>query len=404
MKVQQAIDLAISKFKNFSSITVSLKDDPIQTFVLAEDIHAKRSVPPFNRSAVDGFALKAEDTFSASETNPMLLKVLGSVNMGNITDIKVEKGTAIQVPTGGVLPEGADAVIMVEDTNELQDNFIEVTSVLHPGKNVSFLGEDIKENILMFRSGHKIRSVDRGFMLSAGVTEVQVKKPPSIAIIVTGDELIEPWEEILPGKIPETNSVNLYDLCLDEGWKPTKLGIVRDEKENLKKTIEKAIAEFDVVLINAGTSVGKKDLSPVILSEIGEIIFHGLAMRPGGPILCANVNDKVVFGVPGFPTATIVAFRFIIRPIIQALMGLKQKETNRYVSATISRNVGSKIGRMDFLRIKLERKDNGQYVAIPIQIGGSGILKNIVDADGFIIIPELSEGLKEGDKVEVQLW
>ena len=404
MKVQQAIELATTKFDLFQCEIRSLKDKPIQNYVLREDIYAKRSVPPFDRSAVDGFALKAEDTFSASETNPLLLKVLGTINIGYSTDLKVEKGTAIQVPTGGILPEGADAVIMVEDTNKLEDNYIEVTSVLHPRKNVSAKGEDVKQEQLMFQTGHKFRSVDRGFMLSAGITEVQVTKTPSIAIIVTGDELVEPWEDVPDGKIPETNSVNLFDLCKDERWKPTKVGIVKDEIDNLKKTIEKAVNEYDVVLINAGTSVGKKDFAPVILSELGDIVFHGLAMRPGGPVLCANVNNKIVFGIPGFPTATIIAFRFIIRPIISALMGLQEKGANRYVPATISRNVGSKIGRMDFLRVKLEKRIDGNYSAVPIQIGGSGILKNIVDADGFIIIPELSEGLKEGDKVEVQLW
>lgn len=404
MKVQEAIDLAISKFEVFPSQIILLKDNPIQNFILREDVRAKRSAPPFDRSAVDGFALKAEDTFSASETNPMLLKVLGTVHMGNETSLKIEKGTAIQVPTGGVLPEGSDAVIMVEDTNELQDNYIEVTSVLHPGKNVSKKGEDIQENEVILQKGRKLRSVDRGYLLSAGVTEIKITKVPSIAIIVTGDELIEPWEDIPIGKIPETNSVNLYDLCKDEGWNSFTLGIVRDEKDQLKKVIEKAITEYDVVLINAGTSVGKKDLAPVILSEIGELIFHGLSMRPGGPVLCANVNNKIIFGIPGFPTASIIAFRFIIKPIIQTLTGLDKSKTKFSITASISRNVSSKVGRLDYLRVMLERDSENNYLAVPIQIGGSGILKNIVDADGFVEIPESSEGLKEGDQVDVILW
>ena len=221
---------------------------------------------------------------------------------------------------------------------------------------------------------------------------------------MTGDELVDPWKSIEPGKIPEVNSFNLFDLCQDERWNPKILGIVKDQEDNLRETIQKAINEFDIVLINAGTSVGKKDFVPVILHELGEIIFHGLSMRPGGPVLCANVNNKIVFGIPGFPTASIVAFRFIIKPIIQSLTKLNKEKLNLTVPAIIARNVGSKVGRLDFLRVKLERDNDKNFIAVPIQIGGSGILKNIVDADGFIEIPESSEGLKEGDRVEVIIW
>ena len=172
----------------------------------------------------------------------------------------------------------------------------------------------------------------------------------------------------------------------------------------MKKTIQKSINDFDVVLINAGTSVGKKDLAPIILNELGELIFHGLSMRPAGPVLCAKVNNKIVFGVPGFPTASIIAFRFVIKPIIYKLLGIPATHSQYSITAIISRNVGSKVGRLYFLRVKLTKNNENSYIAVPIQIGGSGILRNIVEADGFIEIPESSEGLKEGDQVEVFLW
>ena len=401
MKVAEAINLAIDKLQFLPIEILSLRESDIRNYVLREDIHAKRSSPPFDRSAVDGYALKAEDTYSASESNPMLVKVVDSMQIGVSPSRMVEKGEAIQVPTGGVIPEGANAVIMVEDTNTIENDYLEVYSVLPPGKNISKKGEDFSEGEVLFRQGHRFRSVDRGYLLSASITEVEVSKSPSVAIIVTGDELVEPWQAIKPGEIPEVNSFNLADLCLDEGWRPTVLGIVKDQEEELKKVIQKAIDDFDVILINAGTSVGKKDLAPMILHELGEILFHGLSMRPAGPVLCAKVNNKIVFGVPGFPTASIIAFRFVIKPIVNRLLGVPTTQSQVGITATISRNVGSKVGRRDFLRVKLTKTEDNNYIAIPIQIGGSGILRNIVEADGFVEIPELSEGLKEGDQVEV---
>ncbi len=404
MKVQEAIDLAVKKLEPLPIITLFLKETSIQNYILKETIYAKRTSPPFDRSAVDGYAIRAEDSFSASESNPMLVKVVDSINMGVSPLKKVEKGFAVQVPTGGVIPDGANAVIMIEDTNKIDNDYLELYAVLPPGKNISKKGEDIKEGEMLFETGHKLRSVDRGFLLSAGITEIKVSKLPTIAIIVTGDELTEPWNFIAPGQIPEINSFNLFDLCLDENWKPIKVGIIKDNEEDLRNAIEKTIASYDVVFINAGTSVGKRDLAPVILHDLGDIIFHGLAMRPGGPVLCAKVDKKIVFGIPGFPTASIIAFRFIIRPIIRSLLGLSDHNSEKTVPAKISRNVSSKLGRMDFLRVKLVKYNIENYIAEPIQIGGSGILKNIIQADGFVIIPESSEGLKEGDLVEVVLW
>lgn len=404
MKVADAIDQAVEKLSPLPIEILSLKENDIRNYILRENINAKRSSPPFNRSAVDGYAIMAEDSYSASESNPMLVKIVDSMQIGISPSKKVKKGLTIQVPTGGVIPEGANAVIMVENTNKIDNDFLELYTVLPPGKNISKKGEDFKEGELLFKIGHRFRSVDRGFLLSAGITEVKVSKQPSVAIIVTGDELVEPWQTITPGQIPEVNSFNLADLCLDEGWNPKVLGIVKDQEEILRKIIQKAIDDFDVVLINAGTSVGKKDFTPMILNGLGEIVFHGLSIRPAGPVLCANVNNKIVFGVPGFPTASIIAFRFVIKPIVNRLLGLPATQSLVSIPAIISRNVGSKVGRMDFLRVKLNKTEKDNYIAVPIQIGGSGILRNIVEADGFVEIPELSEGLKEGDQVKVFLF
>jgi molybdenum cofactor synthesis domain-containing protein len=336
----------------------------------------------------------------------MLLQVIGKLNIGEVSNLSVENGTVIQIPTGGVVPNGANAVIMVEDTRKITEDseFIEIINVLHPGKNISKQGEDIQKGELLFESGHKLRSVDRGYLLSAGIKEIKVTCPPTVAIITTGDELVAPWDEIPLGKIPDINSVNLADMCCDEGWNPEIIGIIKDIKQELESTIKDCVKQYDVVLINGGTSVGKKDFVPVILDELGEVLFHGLAMRPGSPVMCAKIDNKVVFGVPGFPTATIIAFQFVIKPILLSLMGVDDPNPLRTIEAKISRNVGSKLGRLDYLRVNIVRSKNGGYDAVPIQIGGSGVLQNIVKANGFIPIPESSEGLKKGDNVEVILW
>lgn len=404
MKVDQALDLVTKSFPLFQVEQLSLKDNQIINRILRENITAKRSIPPFDRSAVDGYAVKAEDTFSASETNPMLLQVIDSVNIGERKIIKMEKGTAVLIPTGAVVPDDANAVIMVEDTNKLDNNYIEVIATIHPGKNISRIGEDVQEKDLLFQTGRKLRSVDRGFLLSAGVQAIKVTKTPSIAIISTGDELQEPWQDLTEAKIPDVNGINLIDLCNDENWKTSFIGIIKDDKEKLSTQIIRSTQMFDIIMVSGGTSVGKKDLIPVILHEQGEIYFHGLAMRPGGPVLCGKINNKIVFGLPGFPTATIIAFRFIIKPIIENLLGIDSKENKYTIKAIISRNVASKLGRRDFLRVIITKNENGMNAAEPIQIGGSGILKNIVEADGFVQILENSEGLKEGDEVDVQLF
>ncbi|MHA2363752.1 MAG: molybdopterin molybdotransferase MoeA [Candidatus Hodarchaeales archaeon] len=405
IKIDKAIQKCIEAFNLLPTHSVSLQLISLKNKILREDIFAKRSIPPFDRSAVDGYAVRAEDTFSASETNPQILNVIGQFAIGQVPPkLKVVKYTAIQIPTGGVIPEGTNAVIMVEDTAKITENEIEIYASLHPGKNISKAGEDIEKNQLIFKSGRRLRGIDRGFLLSAGINSTLVSKIPSIAIIATGDELLDPWDTITPGKIPEINTVNLFDMCLEEGWNPEIKGIIHDQKNDLREIINECVKKnYDVVLLSGGTSVGQKDFLPILFNELGTVIFHGIAMRPGGPVVASKINDKLVFGIPGFPTAALIAFRFVVRPIILSLMGQKDDSLPKNIPAKISRNVGSKLGRLDFLRVKLQKNTSGDLEAVPIQIGGSGVLTNMVNAHGIIPIPESSEGLKRGDIVDVIL-
>lgn len=405
--VKQAIDSCLEVFRQFLPETVSIKTTSLTNRILRQDIRSLRDVPPFNRSAVDGYAVIAKDTWGASENSPKILEIMGEIQIGSPSSLKLDSGKAIQIPTGGVVPEGADAVVMVEDTHIVtpenkSPRIIEVTQAIHPKKNVARAGEDLQANQVLLSKGRQLRAIDRAFLLSAGIQTVDVSPIPSIAIFSTGDELVEAWQmDILLGKVPDVNSVNLFEFCQEEGWNPNIRGILHDDKMILRNELLKATQKFDVILLSGGSSVGKRDFVPLLFDELGQLIFHGIAMRPGGPVTAAKIQHKVVFGLPGFPAATIIAYRSIVRPVILSLLGIDPNYTPITLEARITRNVGSKLGRLDFLRVMLKKTDKGEMLAKPMEIGGSGLLRSIVHGNGIVRISETSEGLKEGDLVDV---
>ncbi|MFX0174118.1 MAG: molybdopterin molybdotransferase MoeA [Candidatus Hodarchaeota archaeon] len=403
IKLQDAIKRSLMELPSFPSEEIELKTTSISNRILNQEIYSKRTIPPFNRSAVDGYAVKASDTIGASENTPVILKIIDELQIGQVPTISLEVGKTIQIPTGGVIPNGADAVIMIEDTEKLpESNDIEIYASIHPGKNVAKSGEDLEENELLFKAGRKLKAIDRAFLLSAGIKTIKTSTIPKIAIFSTGNELIEAWkEQISPGKIPDVNSVNLFELCLEERWYPEIKGIIPDEESSLRQAILDSARMYDVLLFTGGSSVGEKDYIPIILNEIGRLIFHGIAMRPGGPVSAARVDNTIVFGLPGFPAATLISFQFLVKPVLYSLMGMDSKYKPLIVDAKVSRNVGSKLGRLDFLRVRFEKDSSGKRIAIPIQIGGSGLLKSLVQGNGIIPIPESSEGLKKDDIVDV---
>jgi molybdenum cofactor synthesis domain-containing protein len=405
VKLKIAIEICLKEFSSFIDEEIDLKEVSPAKRILTTDVTAKRSIPPFNRSAMDGYALVASDTAGCSENNPVTLKILGKFEIGEIPNIKVVEGTTVRVSTGGILPEGANAVIMIEDTSILpeKNDYIEIYASIHPGKNVSPSGEDFHNNTLLFEAGRRLKAVDRAFILSSGNRIIKVSSVPSIGILSTGSELSEPWNVELPlGKIPDVNSINLQELCQEEGWNAEIIGIVPDEEELLKKAIVKAVSNYDVLILSGGSSVGERDYIPLLLNNLGKLIFHGIAMRPGGPVCSAKVGKSIIFGLPGFPTASLITFYFLIRPVLLSLLGMKNY-TPLTIQAKISRNVGSRLGRLDFLRVKIKKEESGGFSALPIQIGASGILSSLVHSDGLIMIPDSSEGLKEGDIVDVIL-
>ena len=403
ISLHAAIVQTIDSFKIFPKEVLFLPTNTINKKILREDLIAKRSIPPFDRSIKDGFSVSSDDIIGASRENPVVLKVIDEIKIGNISKRELDQGTCIQIPTGGDVPSNCDSIVMIENTSWVSDEEIEVYKETSIGENISRKGTDINKGEIIFQKGRKLSALDRGHLLAAGIKNVKISHTPSVAIIASGDELVSPWNTINPGEIPEVNTINIFDLCLKEGWEPNIIGIIPDQKDRLQQTIIEAISYHDIVLVSGGTSVGKKDYIPIIFDELGEVIWHGVAIRPGGPTSSAKINYKIAFGLPGFPTSTFISFNFIVKPIINSLMGLNPLYNNITLRAKILEDYYSPLGRHDFLRVNLQRNESGEMEAQPITVGGSGLLRNVVRANGIVQISESVEIIKAGEYVDVTL-
>lgn len=369
--------------------------------VLAEDVIAGSDVPPFHRAAMDGYAVKAENTFGASQGNPIYFKLVGEVSTGAESNLEIRDLEAVKIMTGAALPKGANAVVMFEYTNEPEGE-VEVFRAVTPGKNVSFKGEDTKKGEVLLRKGGIIRPQDIAMLAAIGRREIEVYRKPKVAIVSTGDELSEPGEKLEAGKIYDANSYALSALVQASGGIAKRIGIVEDSPAKIRSTINIALSS-DVILISGATSVGKKDIVPKIVAELGEILVHGVAMRPGEPTGFGVINKKLVFMLPGYPVAAVFAFETFVRPALQKMQGTEIRSSYPQVQASLKRKIASELGRMDFVRVRLERKGK-EYLAEPIRTTGSGIISSLVRADGFVVVPENTEGIENGEKVVVNLF
>ncbi len=397
--VPEALEKLLSLAEPLDSEEVPLRDSLGR--VLAEDVVSDRDIPPFHRAAMDGYAVKGEDTFGATQTNPIYFRVIGEVLTGHPKDIEVGNFEAVKITTGSPMPPGADAVVMIEFVNELGEE-IEVIKATPPGKNVSLKGEDVKKGQVIIEKGREINSQEIAMLSALGKGRVKVVRKPRVAVISTGDELLEPGEELQAGKIYDVNSFALEALSKEAGCSVERLGILEDNYETIKGTI-KALEGYDVILISGATSVGRKDVIPKVIRELGEVYIHGVAMRPGEPLGFGRIGNSLVFMLPGFPVASIVGFETFVRPYLQKLSGRKIKIPYRSIKARLKRKIFSELGRRDFVRVKVN-SSNGSYEAEPLRSSGSGIVSSLVRAQGFVIVPENTEGLEQGQEVEVFLF
>jgi len=363
--------------------------------VLAEDVVAESNLPPFNRSAVDGYAVRAKDTFEASQFNPKQLK-LTERN-------RVREKEAHPTWTGNMLPLGADAVIMLEYTRKKQGQLEVLTSVT-PSENVSKRGEDVLKGEVAVEAGTRLKPQHLGLLAALGLTQVKVREKPRVAVLSTGNELVKLGEKPKPGQIIGVNHLILSNMCRELGAEPLDLGIVKDDIEQISAKVQEGIEEADLVVTTGGTSVGQTDFVPAAVNRIGKpgIIVHGVAMRPGMPTALAVLEGKPVLVLSGNPVAAMIGFEVFARPLVLKLLGIEDEPRVR-VKAKLTRKVASALGQRAFLRVYVY-EENGEFFADSVRTKGSGVLSTMTRANGYVVIPEDVEGVEEGEVVTVYLF
>jgi molybdopterin molybdotransferase len=370
--------------------------------VLAQDIHADVDLPDFTRSSMDGFAVRASSTFGASEANPAYLSVIGLVSMGESPCFSIGIGQAAKISTGGMLPKGADSVIMIEHTESVDPTSIEVYRSVAPGQNILEKGEDISKSAVLVSGGKRLRAQETGLLAAFGQKRVRVYKKPVIGIISTGDEIVPIDETPGPGQIRDINMYTLSGLIKNTGADPVTFGIVRDDVNDLLKTCTLAMEKTDMVLISGGSSVGTRDFTIQVLTALpdAQILVHGISISPGKPTILAKSYHRAIWGLPGQVVSAMVVFEVVVKPFIEMIGGLsiEHKKVLR-IPARLSRNISSSQGRADYIRVRLNQK-NGVLWAEPI-LGKSGLINTMVNAHGLIEIGVNTEGLGKGAEVEV---
>ncbi len=365
--------------------------------VLAAPVAADTDIPGFNRSVVDGYAVRSQDTTGAGDSVPALLQSTGSVVMGTSDrTMIVRAGECAYIPTGGVLPEGADAVVMVEYAEEAGDTILIKKPAAH-GENVLLRDEDFKSGEIVFLPGRRLTPQDAGVLAACGCAAVPVAKKPVVGIISTGNELVPVTALPGPGQVRDANASMLAAWLSAYGCIPRLYGIVRDEQAAFEAVIRRALPECDLVLLSGGSSKDDRDMTAGVIAQNGEVLVHGIAIAPGKPTIIGRIANKPVFGLPGHPASAFVVLIAIVRPLLDSMLGI-QKPLLRTIHAILAENIPSQRGREEYVRVRVE---NG--IATPL-FGKSGLLNTLVKSDGLICIPAGYEGLEKGSGVEVILW
>jgi molybdopterin molybdotransferase len=365
--------------------------------VLAEIIAADTDIPGFDRSVVDGYAVRSSDTTGASDALPSLLQCTGRVAMGTSgTQLVIRDNECAYIPTGGILPERADAAVMVEYAEEAGDTILIKKPVSH-GENVLLRDEDFKKGEIVFRAGHRLSPQDAGVLAACGCAMVPVARKPVVGIISTGNELVPVSVTPGPGQVRDANASMLAAWLTEYGCIPKLFGIVKDEREAFEEVIATALPVCDLVLLSGGSSKDDRDMTAGVIASQGEVLIHGIAIAPGKPTIIGRIAKKPVFGLPGHPASAFVVLIAIVRPLLDAMLGL-EKPMLRTVKATLVENIPSQRGREEYVRARVE---NGR--ATPL-FGKSGLLNTLVKSDGLVCIPAMTEGLEKGSDVEVILW
>jgi len=364
--------------------------------VLAEHVASPIDVPPFDRATMDGYALRSIDVEDASETFPIELKLIGKVEAGQRPEIEVVEGTCVEVATGAPVPAGADSVVMVEYTSVRGDR-VYVYHSTYPGENIAFTGSDVVKGEIVLRRCTKLGYREIALLAAVGIKEVPVYVRPRVGIIATGNELIEPGQKLDVGKIYNSNTYMLNAACLELGCITRIYGTCPDSERELMSTVERAVRENDIILITGGTSAGTSDITYRVLGKLGRVLIHGLLIKPGKPTVIAEIDEKPVVGLPGYPNSALLVFDLIVRPLLGRM--LCYEERCEEVEAVLVKKIVGAQGRRAYVPAIIVEKDN-KLLAYPLE-APQGSISPVVNADGYIIVPEDREYIDEGEKVRV---
>lgn len=370
-------------------------------YVLAKPVTAKENVPGFHRSTVDGYAVRAKDTYGSSESMPGFLTVAGEVKMGEVPSEKVVSGKAVYIPTGGMMPEGSDAVIMIEHCEDV-DGLLNTYKQVAPGENVISKGEDIREGEIVLDKGTKLRPQELGALASLGITHVEVFRKVKVGYISSGDEIVPYETETLSmGQIRDINGLTILGLASDWNAEVIYGGIVKDDFSVFQARMQELYAQVDCLIVSGGSSVGAKDYTTEVIQSLGEpgVFVHGISIKPGKPTILAVANGKPVIGLPGHPASAMIIFNLFGERIIRQLQGETLVNRPERIYARILKNIPSAMGRSDYIRVRLFEQD-GEWWAEPI-IGKSGLITTLVKSDGIVEISSEKEGVSQGEYVPV---
>jgi putative molybdopterin biosynthesis protein len=372
--------------------------------VLAQDIVSPMDIPSFSRSTVDGYAVKAADTFGASEDKPVSLRFCGHIAIGEPPKVAVEKGLVAEIVTGAPLPDGADAVVMVEQTSRQGDNVL-IRRPVAGSENVMAAGSDIRKGETALKKGRVLGSREIGVLAAIGLTEAAVYKLPRVAVLSTGGEVVAPGEVLPPGKIYDINAHTLSAAVLESGGEPINLGIIPDKKDKLTKALKQALGSADAVITSGWVSVGPKDFTPQVVDSLGKpgVIMSGVAVKPGKPLTVAIVDGKPVFSLPGNPTSSLFMFNVFVRPILVKLAGRTEEDLPK-VKAVAAKKMFPARGRRTFIMVNLSYNKAGELLVSPVPTGLSGAITTLAKADGFVEISEKQQFIDAGTEIDVYLF
>lgn len=382
------LDLELALDKYFNKLKVKKKVEKIRVEesvgrITSESVFAKRSSPHYNSSAMDGIAINSETVKNASEYNPVIL----------------EKDEYIYVNTGNPIPKKYDSVIMIEEVIELEDDKVQINKSTYPWKYIRNIGEDIVQSEMILTSSHKIRALDIGSLIAGGIEELSVFSKPKIGILPTGTEIVTDISKEEVGKIVDSNSYMLAELSKEYGADYNRYSPIKDEYEYLKEKIKIYVEENDILVINAGSSAGTKDYTRQIIEDLGEVVVHGIGIKPGKPTILGIINNKPVIGVPGYPVSSYIAFENFVKPILIELSG--EVTRDKYIKGIVSKRINSSLKNKEFIRVNIGVVE-GKKIITPIS-SGAGVTTSLVKADGIGIVPRNVEGIEAGEEIEVKL-